>query len=460
MPVLTDAAPIRFDDRSAASLAVIERSTRRVVLYDVVEKAAEGGSVLAGASERVRLSEANAPVYAFAGDADRERAVVVADLDGDGADDLVAADRNGHRIAVHLSGGGGLNVPVFSSSFKQPKMLAIGRWEESGASVFVLSEEENAVGVSRVEGAGRLGFPQPLLLGTGGGTPVAMGVSGGDGVPAVGVVVKDGRDHVLEVHQPIGEPVVVELEDVRRSPSTVLFGDFDRDGGTDTILLTPGEPLILVSDVFGDREASARVYQSDDMPQFGLVQNAGPTNTVISDVDGDGSVELVIADVNFVRAAAFDVERGWRVVEQATAPLVDASFVGLTMLGMNNAGRPVFAASDAMNGELVIVHADRPMAVTDRVEVGGVELGSIVAADVDGRRGSEVLFLLPEGFAAVSGRGELTAREHVAAHPPDDWNRVEHELGIGEDNIDGELDRRIGAARVKLRQDCRVVGAR
>ena len=69
-------------------------------------------------------------------------------------------------------------------------------------------------------------------------------------VASVAVVVKDKRDHTLEVHRPAASPggevpaaVSVKLEGVSRPPQSILSGDFDRDGSTDLVRtgLAPGD---------------------------------------------------------------------------------------------------------------------------------------------------------------------------------------------------------------------------
>ena len=392
------------------------------------------------------------------------------DLDDDGRHDVIAADAEGNRLALHLSSRGGLAKPSFASTFKAPKQIATGRWDTNSASVFVLSEEEKTVGVSRFDAAAaRLEFPQPITIATAGGTPVAIAyvdpdntpgmpararseLTAGD-LPALAIVVQDGRDHAFELHRPIGGgPTVVELEGVRRSPQSVRFGDFNADDAMDAVLLTPGEPMIMIADINAERHDEPVVLQSDDMPQFGLVQSAGPDNTTVSDVNNDLQAELVIADANFVRAAAYDADRGWRVVEQANAPLIDAAFSGLTTLGTNNAGLPVFAAADRQNGELVIVHAGEPMAVTDRVELEGIDLSRVLAADTDDDGTPEILCPMEEGFALVAFEGPVPSLEQFAAFRSDEENRLEHELGAGDLNSDGYLDIVVLDAREQMLQ--------
>jgi hypothetical protein len=80
----------------------------------------------------------------------------------------------------------------------------VGKWFEGTQrpQVFVLSEEEKAVGVSTVEEDGRINFPKPIAFKAAGASPAVMELVPGDGKqpPALAVVMKDKRDYTLEVH--------------------------------------------------------------------------------------------------------------------------------------------------------------------------------------------------------------------------------------------------------------------
>ncbi len=65
--------------------------------------------------------------------------------------------------------------------------------------MFVLSEEGDVVGVSSYED-GRLGFPRPIALATGGATPVAMERFDWDSAAQLAVVGKRKRDYLRELH--------------------------------------------------------------------------------------------------------------------------------------------------------------------------------------------------------------------------------------------------------------------
>lgn len=437
MPALREAEPIRFPDRPAASIGVIERVSRRMVLYDLATERIEALGGSAEGTEREALAE----VFALRGGEDKDRALVTGDVDADGLLDLVVTDQQGNSLVLHRQReGAGLDSGTSYGTFKEPRSLALGQWDgDAPLEVFVLSEEEKAVGVCEYEN-GRLGFPRPLAIVTAGASPVAMNHLRLDDGPAVAVVVRRKRDHTLEIHRPEDPAVVtIELEDVNRPPESLIAGDFNRDGGTDLILFTPHEPLVMVKNIEGGA-AEAQVLTDESMPQFGLVQAAGPENTDRLDIDGDGYEELLIADENFVRACTFDNERGWIVIDQINISDPTSKLVGVSTLTID--GGHVIVASDEENRRLVVMAPDAEgvWRVMDRLRLNAFEVGELFAGSFAGDGEPNVLAVSDDAFALVRFAGRRVALKEFAAYRSDDEDRLEHEMEVGDVNGDGYVD--------------------
>lgn len=450
MPALREAEPIRFPHRAAASIGVIERASRRMVFYDLAQRPVLSQG--AGGVER----EVQAEVTSFGDGDNKERAIVIADIDGDGLLDLLAADMRSNSLALYRQRTGlGLALPERFSTFREPRSLAVGRWQSGDAlDVFVLSQEERTVGVSAYDRAtGRLGFPQPVPIKTTGGSPVAMAhLTLRDG-PALAVVVQSRRDHVLEIHRPgapAADAMVIELTGVTRPPRSMLGADIDHDGSTDLLLFTPNEPMVMVRGV--DSKDGPEALTDRVMPQFGLVQAAGPDNTALMDVDGDGKPELLIADKNFVRACAFDRERGWRVVEQVNEADATTSFVGLSALSGADES-PTIVASDRANRRLVrMTREGGEWRVESRMLLSGVDPVAIHAGSFTGDGKANILCLSDDAFGVVRLDGVRYALEEFEAWRSDKESRLEHEIATGDLNGDGYLDVVVLDAREQMCQ--------
>ncbi len=441
MPQLREAEPVRFRGRAAASIGVIEKASRRIVFYDYSATPAAALLVThAGGAEM----EAQAEVTGFADGPSKDRSIAIADIDADGLLDLVATDTRTNSVVIHRQSRGlGLGRGESFSAFKKPKSVAMEQWDGAGPlEVFVLSEEEKSVGVATYDAEkGRLSFPEPISIRTAGATPVAMAALRIDDQPVLAVVVRQKRDHTLELHRPSGEPTLIELKNVNRPPQSMLAADPDQDGHADLLLFTPGEPMVLVRGTGESGGSAFEVLTDADMPQFGLVQAAGPENTALLDIDGSGHDELLIADENFVRACVFDRKAGWRVAEQFTVRDTGARLTGLATLGKGSAAKIIVA--DRGNGRLLVLARERPedpYTVSGKLRVRGFALGGTWAGAFGGGTEPGILCTNEEGFALVRLSGPRAGLTEFAAERSESERRVEHELEIGDLNGDGFLD--------------------
>lgn len=485
-PAVRDADNARFPDRAASGLGIIERASRRVVFYDFLTSPIDAAKATLGVtSER----ETNAEVHGFADGNSKDRSVLPFDLDGDGMLDLLATNSKTNTIDLYRqrTGVGPGDAEQFSA-FKTPKVIAVagpGQWDESKtATVFVLSEEEKAVGVSRYDAASKkLNFPTPVQIKTPGATPAAIGFVTLDGVGSLAVVVKNKRDHTLELHQPMNktapaapakeaakeapkdapkeaakdakEPAkdapkeaakpaepdgitTIVLTGVNRPPQSMIAADVDQDGKSDLLLFTPGEPMVMVRGTDkSEKGRPAQVLTSEQMPQFGLVQAAGPGNTALLDMDGDGKPELVIADKNFVRACKYDEKTGWKVVNQVTVSDPGTDLVGLAVLPGESGGAPMLVASDKGNNRLLFLDSS---GVKRRVRLMGFSPSAIYAGAFAGDNQPGILCLSDDAYALVKLAGNKLKMESFAAYRSDAADRSEHQLSVGDVNGDGFLD--------------------
>jgi hypothetical protein len=459
-PSVRAADHARFPGRSAASIGVIERVSRRVVFYDLVFQDVERLVGSGTSAER----EAQAEVFGFADGANKDRSVVVIDLDSDGLPDLLATDSRTNTIAFYRQSDGiGLGDPRGFASFKATRQLAAAgprQWDDSPTTtVFVLSEEEKAVGVARWDADDqRLTFPVPLPVKTEGATPVAIGFVRLDGVGALASVVRARRDHTLELHRPALRTesddgiTAVRLEGVNRPPQSMLAADVDQDGLTDLMLFTPGEPMILVRGVAGEAAQAAQegrpvvgtptqVLTSERMPQFGLVQAAGPNNTALFDVDGDGRPELLIADRNFVRACRYDARAGWRVVAQVNIADPGTELSGLAVLPASGGEAARVVASDRGNNRLLFIQFDDGAGVLrERVRLMGFTPGALFVGPFGGDRSDAVLCVADDAFGLLRLAGQRVRLDSFATYRSDSRDRAEFDIELGDINADGFID--------------------
>lgn len=448
---------IRVPGQDRALIGVIEAASRRIVTYELREEAFDPALASAGIEEDVQVEVGRLVV----GEA-RGVDTVVIDLDGDGLLDLLATDPARNELVFHRQHAGtGLVKERSFATFKRPVAVVAGQWDGRGPpEVFVLSQEEKAVGVSTYDPrTGALSFPEPIQIATPAAEPTAMAFLWLNGRATIALVVKQRRDLVLELHpaptpsDPTPDTVLVPLKGVSRAPETILASDADRDGLMDLLLLTPREPMVLVrGEMVGSVQWPTTVVTRDAMKQFGLVSQAGPDNTVLFDVDGDGFEELLIAEENFIRVCAFDADAGWRVVEQTNIEDQNVDLIALA-IGHDRGGHRGgsadgegesvrFIASDKAGSRLLVIErsAAGKWTVQRRLHLLGYEVGPVVLGAFDGMRGETALVLGSSEYAVVPLTGGRAILRERAVYRDDHEGRIEHALASGDINSDGYTD--------------------
>jgi hypothetical protein len=235
-----------------------------------------------------------------------------------------------------------------------------------------------------------------------------------------------------------------------------------RDGQTDLLLLTPGEPLMMLRSAGAESADKMQLLTKDEMKQFGLIQAAGPDNTALLDMNGDGVTELVIADQNFVRGCTYNASSGWTVVQQVNVPdsgAASTALAGVSILG--DAGNASIVVSDRTGGRLLTLgRTGGAWSVTDNIRVLGFPVGPIWAGSFDGDGKPGILAVAEDGYALVALKGARPALDQVAVYRSDNENRLEHEIEVGDLNSDGFIDLAVLDAKEQMCQILTVSAAR
>jgi len=430
MPPIVEVETIRLPGQSASRLAVIERPSKRIVVYEVVREPVED----------VGDRDAAMRSFSFADPDARTRRVAVADVDGDGLLDIVTPDTESSSVVVfHQVPGQGIQRGESHPSLAEITGLAAANVDaDPAAEVFVLSEEESVIGRSEIVD-GAVGFPAPVSI-PAGQTPVAMSVVEVDGAPVLAAVLKDARNYSLALIQMGGGVEIIPLGAASRSPDSVAGLDANQDGRTDLILLTRDKPMTLVERT----DDGFLVRESKDMGQFGLVQTATSANTTVYDIDGDGLSELLIADRNYVRAVRYEpapppgISPGWQVVTQINARDAGAKLVSVAV------SRERIVAADKDSNRLIFFERDPESSSgwtqRDAVRISGFAPIEIHAGEFTGDGAESILAVSADGFAVIRLSGERVALRERNAWRTEVERRIQHELTAGDINDDGFMD--------------------
>ena len=425
MPPLREFASVRLPNAHSAKMAIIERASRRIVLYEIDRETIDA------TGDR----EASIEIYPFLGDGKRKQ--LLADVNNDGLIDLVATNPADNTIVVYAQvNGEGLSTGIASATLTGVDSMSAGDIDGDGVQeLFVLSEDEGVVGKSVMK-KHTLPFPSPIPF-TAGNTPLSLAVVTLSGEQFVAVISKEKRSYVIDLVDSEGKSNSIDLGSLSRGPDEIIGFDADQDGNTDLLLLTRDKPMKLLHAT----EDGFKVLDDDEMGQYGLVRTAGVDNTSTFDVDSDGKEELLIADGNYVRAVRYEpnpeegVSPGWQVVTQVNMEDGESNLVSLAISGND------MLVADRENERLVrIVNDGEDWKESESIFVHGYDLGPIYANDFTGDEVDDILAIGDSGFAIIQLEGERISLNEVQSWRTDNDRRVQHELAVGDVNGDGYSD--------------------
>jgi hypothetical protein len=426
MPTMRDITAIELPNKEAAMMAIIERASKRIVLYEL------GIEHIEASGDR----DASIEVFPFQGKEKRNQ--TVADVNGDGLLDVIATNTDDNTIVVYpQTANEGLSSGVPSPTLSGVEGIAVCDIDQDGIEdLFVLSEDEGVVGRSPLS-ISNIPFPQPMPISVGS-TPVSLdAVKLGD-TWKIAVVTKKKRDYSLDLIDAEGSIETIPLGSLSRGPNEIVAFDADQDGRIDLLLLTRDKPMMMLQAT----DDGFKLLEDSDMGQFGLVRAASAENIAIIDIDGDNQSELLIADDNFVRAVRYEPETtssispGWQVVQQVNLRDGESKLVSLAV----TEGQIIVA--DGVNDRLVLIQQNEEghWVEGDSLFVRGFELGPIFASDFTSDGITDMLAIGDAGFAVVQLAGDRITLQEVQSWRSDRERMVEHELAVGDVNSDGFVD--------------------
>ncbi len=217
-------------------------------------------------------------------------AVVTADINADGAPDILATNPETSAVSIYLGrGDGAFDARPPLPTGLLPRHLAVADFDRDGhLDLAVAANGANAVSLHRGAGDGSFAAPVALPAGSHPFELAAVDLTG-DGAPEIvvaleaanqlGVLRNDGSGGFAPVtHVPVG-----------RSPSAVAAADLDGDGDADVGVACwkSNELVILFNDGTGTLTRPLHV-PSEGWGLYALV---------LTDVDGDGHRDLVWTDI-------------------------------------------------------------------------------------------------------------------------------------------------------------------
>jgi hypothetical protein len=290
------------------------------------------------------------------------------DVNGDSLPDLIVAEAESGELTVYLQNpGGGLAPGRRFPTLAGVTEIRAADWNGDGVmDLLLLSADERQVGVTRWDASGRVPFPSVLPFQ---GRPLAMAAGrlkeGCDASPVVvAAIVEHENKRFLDLRFPDGKTQSLELSSsFKTNPSSLIFHDINQNGLADLLVLIPYERLkILVQTPEGEFEEQDHILPGGSM-ELPWVTTA--------DVDGDGKLELMVPQRNFLRAVVLSREPGLGGEQGGPPKLIVKEQIN----GASSSSRIVAAAAVPKPGatipSLFLLDADRrSITLCDRDEHG------------------------------------------------------------------------------------------
>ncbi|MEZ5965615.1 MAG: VCBS repeat-containing protein [Planctomycetota bacterium] len=219
-------------------------------------------------------------------------APAIADLDGDGHDEIIVTSTGSGAFVYPGLGGARFGPPITLAFAQTPRVTRVGDIDGDGDLDLLFSASTGATGVALARNDGSLQFTSsvagPLPNGFGA-ADIALGDVDGDGdLDLFGAIPLSFARNALWLNDGTGvftEVTTTNLPALFVSTWVAEFADTDGDGDLDLVLGSNNGVLLYENDgagVFTDATATA------------LGGNPGPVRSVaVGDLDGDGDLDLL-----------------------------------------------------------------------------------------------------------------------------------------------------------------------
>jgi hypothetical protein len=348
--------------------------------------------------------------------ADMLRGLLWADVNGDGRPDLLVAEPGSGQLSVYFQQpDGSLAPPKTFPTLAGVSQLAAADWNGDPArakDIFLLSRDENAIGVTQFDKNGRLPFPTLIPLD---GKPLVMAVGAlkPGAKPSLCVIVDQNGRRSLVVRAADGKMRTQKLSpNFKSNPTALVIHDVNQDGRADLVALIPYEKIKVLL-----QKSDGEFDEEDVDPPGGAIEQPWLAS---ADVDGDGKPELLLPQKNFVRAVVLEQETkipgstnqpDWvfRVKDQINGAAADSRIVGATAMRNGTNSVPAIFLLDAEHKQLTLCERDAAgvWRVSRNVELPVADFAGLQSVALGGTNSQSVAFLGQNAVAWLPLAGEV-----------------------------------------------------
>jgi hypothetical protein len=388
-------------------LAAVQGRTRQVVLLqlgDLVEKEDDVNRLVLSDPRIIGFDPDRRDTTPFA---------TVADVDGDGREDLIVEMPGTASIRVIRQTTTGSLVPSEFPSFRDVRSVVPVPVEKGQPTpLLVVSGSEKALGVSIGTMGDRLHLPFPTSLRTAS-RPLAAGMPRINGTNTL-VVLEEGADTKTAIARAypgfdpsggvVGEPTdLVTLSNLKELPRNLFVADLDKNGADDLIVFYEyAPPGVLL-------QQSSGSFESVDPTGLlaGLLASTTPINFSNARLAGTDSDMVLVARDEFVRAFHLDDAGVADIKSQFNGRNSRSVVRAATVANLRGDDSREVVLYDTTNNVLTIYGAtgdEDAYELIRHVDVAAAGYRSLRALDIDGDQRDDLVLVAPDRMAILYSR--------------------------------------------------------
>jgi len=423
-----------------------------------------------------------------------KRCMAVADIDGDGLDDITVSDPEAAELIFYQQQREhGLSEPVrFPALSDMDAVVAEDIDGDNAEELCVLSVKEKILGISDYADE-RITFPKPLNVVD---EPIGMALADIDNDGTIDCVyisraadesrslrviydlrftIENGKEstnektrfnqipptdpntlieanlstdpNVLDTQNDQTEETVkhtdLKLEKMTANPSGIKVIDVDQDGLKDLLIFVQYESPMLI------RQVEKYKFEVLDSPgsQASLIKDATMRSTSVADVDGKPGGEILIAQGNFARSLVFKDGKSWNIIDQYNAKSKENSISAVALFELENIGSAIVLL-DAQKGQLQILKAgeDKTYRFAKQIDIGKWSITDnmkMLTAEVTGDSAKSIVLFDGSKFALITIPTESKKSRTLAtkfSYETRIKDGIYGKLAVGDINLDDRAD--------------------